>query len=344
MRGSRTTTKTKGWLFSALGAWVAAVRIRATVSSSTSSGRNDRAARWVCTTSKKSGTGQSGPLAAIRYLARRPMVPSRWTWCPAPPAGLGGAEATRYLWRCIGPGPVPAMTTWSGTTAEGDRRQTVADGAASQEDVLKGIIGQPTGKSKVVVERGPVQHFADAVLSTSPIYHSPEAARQAGFDNIPAPPTWPFAMEFSGKFEEIQPADAPHGQPAHDAIGPLMAKGGLILHGEQEFLYHRPVQVGDVLVSEGKITDAYQKESKGRTMTFIVHGDQLERREDRRAGRDGALQPDPPGLGPVDDAPVAPCRAARRQRQRERAIDGRSRRWVRRNCPSRTCRWGTRRR
>ena len=49
-----------------------------------------------------------------------------------------------------------------------------------------------------------------------------------------------------------------------------MAKGGLILHGEQEFIYHRPVQVGDVLVSEGKITDAYQKESKGRTMTFIV--------------------------------------------------------------------------
>ena len=52
----------------------------------------------------------------------------------------------------------------------------MADGAASLEDVLKGIIGQPTGKSKVVVERGPVQHFADALLSTSPIYHSPEAA------------------------------------------------------------------------------------------------------------------------------------------------------------------------
>jgi acyl dehydratase len=146
----------------------------------------------------------------------------------------------------------------------------VAEGAASIEDVLKGIIGQPTGKSTVVVERGPVQHFADALLSTSPIYHSPEAARQAGFGNIPAPPTWPFAMEFSGKFDELQPADAPTGNPLSTALGPLMAKGGLILHGEQEFLYHRPVQVGDVLVGEGSITDAYQKESKGRTMTFIV--------------------------------------------------------------------------
>jgi len=65
----------------------------------------------------------------------------------------------------------------------------VADGAASQEEVLKGIIGQPTGKAKVVVERGPVTHFADAVFSTSPIYRNPEAASAAGFDAIPAPPT-----------------------------------------------------------------------------------------------------------------------------------------------------------
>ena len=49
-----------------------------------------------------------------------------------------------------------------------------------------------------------------------------------------------------------------------------MAKGGIILHGEQEFLYHRPVFVGDVLVGEGHVVDAYTKESKGKTMTFIV--------------------------------------------------------------------------
>ena len=85
----------------------------------------------------------------------------------------------------------------------------MADGAASQEDVLKSIIGQPTGTSKVIVERGPVQHFADALLSTSPIYHDPEAARQAGFANIPAPPTWPFAMEFSGKFADCSSRTGP---------------------------------------------------------------------------------------------------------------------------------------
>ena len=142
--------------------------------------------------------------------------------------------------------------------------------ATSDEEILKGIIGKPTGRSTVVVERGPVAFFADAVVDNSPVYKSPAAAEAAGLPGIPAPPTFPFAMETWGKFEELQPADAPQGNPLMTALGPLMAKGGLILHGEQEFIYHRPVVVGDVLVGEGKVVDAYQKESKGKTMTFVV--------------------------------------------------------------------------
>ncbi|MEY2475429.1 MAG: hypothetical protein QOG87_744, partial [Actinomycetota bacterium] len=45
---------------------------------------------------------------------------------------------------------------------------------------------------------------------------------------------------------------------------------GMILHGEQEFTYHRPLSVGDVLVGEGTVVDLYEKESKGKTMTFLV--------------------------------------------------------------------------
>lgn len=145
-----------------------------------------------------------------------------------------------------------------------------AQSAASDQELLKSLIGKPTGKSKVVIERGPVSFFADAVLDESPLYHSREAAKAAGFSNIPVPPTFPFVMDHWGKFQELQDDDAPSGNPLMTALGPLMAKGGLILHGEQEFIYHRPVLVGDVLVGEGKVADAYQKESRGRTMTFVV--------------------------------------------------------------------------
>jgi acyl dehydratase len=154
--------------------------------------------------------------------------------------------------------------------AELDEEETMADGVASMEEVLKGVIGKPTGTSRVVVERGTVSHFATAVHSTNPIYHDPNAAAAAGFDAIPAPPTWPFVMEFSGKFTEMQPDDSPSPHPLSTGLGPLLAAGGLLLHGEQEFVYHRPVVVGDVLIGEGAIIDAYQKESKGKTMTFVV--------------------------------------------------------------------------
>ena len=60
------------------------------------------------------------------------------------------------------------------------------------------------------------------------------------------------------------------GNPMMEVIGKLMQNGGLILHGEQEFEYHRPIVAGDVLRSEGKVVDAYEKESKGKTMTFVV--------------------------------------------------------------------------
>jgi acyl dehydratase len=79
-------------------------------------------------------------------------------------------------------------------------------------------------------------------------------------------------MAHWGSFPENQPPPDPEADPGAvmKVIGGLMAQGGLVLHGEQEFEYHRPVVVGDVLLSEGSITDAYEKESRGKTMTFLV--------------------------------------------------------------------------
>lgn len=140
----------------------------------------------------------------------------------------------------------------------------------SEQDALKQLIGTRTGSSSVVIERGPVGGFALAVCDQNPIYRDPRASEAAGFDSIPSPPTFPFVMETWGKFAELQPEGLPSGGGMAKVLGPLMAKGGIILHGEQSFDYHRPVMVGDVLDGEGTVVDAYTKESKGRTMTFVV--------------------------------------------------------------------------
>jgi acyl dehydratase len=136
--------------------------------------------------------------------------------------------------------------------------------------MLQSIIGKPTGTTVVTVERGQLDLFATAVKSDSPIYRDPRAAAEAGLPGIPAPPTYPFVMGNFGAYPELQPGDQPSGNPMAEVLGPLMAGGGIILHGEQEFTYRRPILAGDVLEGKGTVVDAYQKESKGKTMTFVV--------------------------------------------------------------------------
>ncbi len=135
------------------------------------------------------------------------------------------------------------------------------------------VVGRPTGAATLHVERGPVSIFARSVTDRNPVYRDLTAAREAGFDDIPAPPTFTFsAASYWGAFPEDQPEDPTggRGNPTREFIGSLMAEGGLVLHGEQEFIYHKPVQVGQTLHQEGKVVDLYTKEAKGKTMTFLV--------------------------------------------------------------------------
>jgi acyl dehydratase len=136
--------------------------------------------------------------------------------------------------------------------------------------VDRSIVGKITGRARVVIERGPVAVFAAAVKDDDPIRRDARAAAEAGYAGIPVPPTFPGVMEHWGRLAEIQPDDPAQVNAFAEVIGPLLGSGGMILHGEQEFEYHRPVLVGDVLSGESKVADVYEKEGKGHVMTFLV--------------------------------------------------------------------------
>lgn len=129
--------------------------------------------------------------------------------------------------------------------------------------------GAPLPGQLIVVERSAVSTFATAIGDTNPVFHDATAAHESGFHAMPAPPTFPFVMHTFGSFPELQPA-AGDTSPVTSAIGVLMSNGGMILHGEQEFVSHRPVQVGDRLVGAGEIEDVTTKQSGDRVMTFVV--------------------------------------------------------------------------
>jgi hypothetical protein len=152
-----------------------------------------------------------------------------------------------------------------------EQEATVGAASSVPFDQLVSMIGTPTGTTVVRIERAPVEAFADAVFDDCPEYRHPAAATAAGFDAIPVPPTFPIAMTHWGAFAELQegPPEAGVGS-GREAVIALLGEGGLRLHGEQDFEYHRPMVVGDVLVGTGRIVDVYRKETPQLSMTFIV--------------------------------------------------------------------------
>jgi len=135
------------------------------------------------------------------------------------------------------------------------------------------VIGKPTGAWRVVLDRAVLANFAKSVGDNSRVYQREEAARAAGLAAVPAPPTFTFAAPYWSAFRaDEQPADptAGAGNPMHSIMGDLFAKGALVLHGEQEFTYHRTPVAGDVLDGLQTITDIYEKETDNAHMTFVV--------------------------------------------------------------------------
>lgn len=119
---------------------------------------------------------------------------------------------------------------------------------------LTELKGQETGTQKVVIERGPVRVFAQALGDDDTVYRD---------DAAPVPPTFPFVMPYWGSMGTGGAAGLP--------IEKLRGPGRAILHGEQAFEYHRWPKVGDVLEGTTVITDVYEKEpSNGGKLEFYV--------------------------------------------------------------------------
>lgn len=129
----------------------------------------------------------------------------------------------------------------------------------------KSFIGRKGGRARIVIERSATGNFARAVKDTNPVYTDAAAAKAAGLDGIPVPPTFLIGAASWGAFAEVQPDD-PGVNPQGEVVLEYTRQGGLLLHGEQSFTYHRPLRVGDVLDMETEVVDSYEKGS----MTFTI--------------------------------------------------------------------------
>lgn len=116
-------------------------------------------------------------------------------------------------------------------------------------------IGHALPPSVLPIERTRLRFFAKAIGETNPVYTDEAAARDAGYPDLPAPPTFLFAAELdSGASDKL--------------LSDLQIPLSKLLHGEQSFSYHRPACVGDTVTVRSVITDIYDK--KNGALEFVV--------------------------------------------------------------------------
>ncbi len=111
------------------------------------------------------------------------------------------------------------------------------------------LVGHETSPQSDVISATVVQQFADAIGDSSPIYRDLDAARAAGYPTIPAPPT--FVTRFIVPFAEAG----------------LDTERSQVLHGEQEYIYERPIGVGDTVSVRHRIASIRQ--SRGMALMTI---------------------------------------------------------------------------
>lgn len=116
-------------------------------------------------------------------------------------------------------------------------------------------IGHQLPVSVLPIERSRLQFFAKATGETDPVYTDVAAARDAGYADLPAPPTFLFAAELDSG-------------AAFQLLADLQVPIARLLHGEQRFSFHAPACVGDTVTVTSTVSDIYDK--KGGALEFIV--------------------------------------------------------------------------
>ena len=142
---------------------------------------------------------------------------------------------------------------------------------------LQGRVFPPT--EPYLVGREKVREFARAVFATNPINVDPEAARDAGYDDVVAPPTFAVVVQERTLAQLLAEPDT----------GIDYSR---VVHGDQRFTSSRPIVAGDLLTAtltisgvktlgahsmitaESSITDATGAHVVTAVSTIVVRGEE----------------------------------------------------------------------
>jgi acyl dehydratase len=111
-------------------------------------------------------------------------------------------------------------------------------------------IGKSFPPFEYEVGKEKIGEYARAVGEENPVYFDRDAAREAGFRDVAAPPM--FAVVYSAG--SVAPAFS------DPDVGINFA---MMVHGGQEFVWGEPVCAGDTISTSAEVKDIYEKDGKG---------------------------------------------------------------------------------
>jgi N-terminal half of MaoC dehydratase len=126
-------------------------------------------------------------------------------------------------------------------------------------DELRALIGKPWPSVVFEVERTGVRMWARAVGLEDLVFHDEKAARERGFERLPAPPG------FIG-FLRTRPGDPEPGPPIR-GLHPDLNRS---LNGGTEFEYRAPILAGDELTATTTIVDIKERSGSVGPMLLIT--------------------------------------------------------------------------
>ena len=108
------------------------------------------------------------------------------------------------------------------------------------------FIGKEYPATEYEIGREKMKEYASAVQDTNPLYHDREAGKNSKYGDNIAPPNFAAVYNLMGCAQMFFDPD----------LGLNMA---MLVHGEQEFEFIKPVKPGDVITTNGKIEDISEK-------------------------------------------------------------------------------------
>jgi acyl dehydratase len=107
------------------------------------------------------------------------------------------------------------------------------------------------------MERDRVLQFARAIGEDNPVFTDPAAAKEAGYPEQVAPPTFVTVIQIMTSGQAVVDPE-------------LGLNYAMVVHGEQEYEWRRPVVVGDELSATPRIADIF---ARGPNEFLVIESD-----------------------------------------------------------------------